>query len=384
MRTISFSGFVYEDGKSGISEYINSVLTELSKTNYIIVHLLAKDHCYLPSGLSDEGKNIRYKIYSNILSHPILNLMFHTFVMPWIFMFEKSELVYLPAANRRQLLFYSKHTIGVIHDLAELHIAEKFGFFRWLRMKFYTPLFLRGIHKIIAVSNTTKDDLIQFYNLKEDSITVAYNGIKSKRVKYEAGSLNRSQETRPFTITNSKSDIKHYFLYVSRIEHPGKNHIRLIEAYEKTDKAIQKKHHLIFAGNLKENHQVIVERVNASPLKSQIHILGFVDDDVLHHLYQRASLYICPSLYEGFGLTVIEAMNSHLPVISSNRGALPEICGDGAHFFNPYSVDEIKTSIERVISDDTYKKKLQDKGKIRVAEFSWEKHVKTALAEETI
>ena len=95
--TFYFEAGWFDDSKvtkSFTNETLNSVLTELAKTNYVIVHLLAKDHCYLSDSLSDQGKNIQYKIYSNMLSSPVLNLMFHTFVMPWIFMFEKSEIIY--------------------------------------------------------------------------------------------------------------------------------------------------------------------------------------------------------------------------------------------------------------------------------------------------
>ena len=389
MKTISFSCFVYEEGKSGISEYINSVLNELIKEHHIIIHILAKEHSFLKKEIARSVK-IQYKIYPDILGRPVLNLLFHTLVLPFIFIFEKTEIIYLPAANRRQLLFYPRYTIGIVHDLAELHLTQKFGFLRWLRMRFYTPLFLKGIDHLIAISNTTKQDLIQFYNLKEDTITVVYNGVKAKNKKCDRG---KELVPRLYSRANAKIEDKipqpstfklqrshfSYFLYVSRIEHPGKNHIRLIEAYEKLTSEIRDNYDLIFAGNLKENHQTVIDRIKSSPQNEKIHLLGFVSDEKLQDLYNGASLYICPSLYEGFGLTVLEAMSNGIPVISSTAGALPEICGDAALFFDPYSVDEIRMCIEKVILNYDCEKSITNKANEHIKRFSWVKHVKTII-----
>jgi len=385
MKKIAFSCFVYEEGKSGIAEYITSVLSELSQKHLIIIHITKHEARFLKEKIP-ESNNIYYKCYNDILQQPVLNLLFHTFIFPFILLFSKTNLLYLPAANRRQMLFYPKFTIGIVHDLAELHLTEKFGFLRWLRMKFFTPLFLKKIHRIIAVSNTTKNDLTLFYKIPAESITVAYNGIKQKNTEqqirvHSCESVAKENVITPvnnstFNIQNSK-----FILYVSRIEHPGKNHIKLIEAYESLSIDIRSEYDLVFAGNLKENHQTVIERIEKSPCKKNIHLYGFVSNEKLIELYKEASLYICPSLYEGFGLTPVEAMSYGIPVASSTAGALPEVCGECAAYFNPHSTLEIQNSITMLLYDPVLRTQLVEKAYKHIQKFNWEVHVSSVLQE---
>ena len=260
-------------------------------------------------------------------------------------------------------MFYPAPTAGVLHDLAEIVLPQKFGIMRWLRVKFFMRLFIKKLPKIIAVSKQTRDDIVTHYKIPEERISVIYNGIK----KF----AETDKEYRPCG-DNS------YILYVSRIEHPGKNHIRLIEAYENvcregiTD-------HLVLAGNFKERHEEVVARVKSSEFSERIHLTGFISDSQLGSLYKNAGLYVCPSLYEGFGLTLVEAMDNGLPVVSSDKGSLKEVCGDAARLFDPYSVEEITSALRDVLKDSEAREELTRKGKERALTFDWDRHVEEAL-----
>ena len=363
MQTISFSCLVYDDGRSGISEYIHSVLMCLLKTHKVKVHILARDVETLKNNLGSDLKNLELITYGKLLENPVINLLYHTFVLSSKMKKGRPDMIYLPAANRRLMMLYPVPTVGIIHDLAEIILPQKFGLLRWFRVKFMMRLFINRLHRIIAVSQSTAADISKFYGIPKEKISVIYNGIKKfpeSRGKYKPAGDSK------------------YILYVSRIEHPGKNHIRLIKAFENTAQ-LDNSHHLVLAGNFKERHEEVLAAISKSPLQQRIHLTGFVTDEELADLYKNADLYICPSLYEGFGLTVVEAMSFNLPVLSSDKGSLPEVCADAAHYFDPYNLEEITSALKKYLNNDQLCSELRKKGKERVNEFDWDKHVSQVL-----
>jgi len=169
---------------------------------------------------------------------------------------------------------------------------------------------------------------------------------------------------------------KNFFLYISRIEHPGKNHLRLIKAYEKLPESIKKEYDLVFAGSIWLGGRVVTDYAKQIPDRERIHFLGFVKDETLKELYHCSSLYIFPSLYEGFGTPLVEAMACGTPVICSNVSSLPEVGGDAVLTFDPEDENGIHDCILKVMSDSNLRKEMIKKGLERVKEFDWSKHAK--------
>jgi len=170
-----------------------------------------------------------------------------------------------------------------------------------------------------------------------------------------------------------------YFLYVARLEHPGKNHIRLIQAFNELKSERPTNWRLVLAGSDWRGADAIHSAVRQSPFANEINCLGFVPDDDLPFLYRGAEVVVCPSLYEGFGLPVLEAMACARPVISSNRGALAEVAGSAAILFDPEDPSALKHQLARLAEDDTLRRELSVAGLAQARKFDWQTTAKRTI-----
>ncbi len=228
--------------------------------------------------------------------------------------------------------------------------------------------------RIIAVSQSTKDDLVELYKINPNKIKVIYSGVNEvSSIKYQ---VSRESEVR------KKYNLpKNYVLYLGTLE-PRKNIIGLIKAFEllkKSYKLQATSYKLVIAGAKGWLYEDIFKAANSSSVKDDIIFTGFVDDEDKPALYNCAELFVYPSFYEGFGFPPLEAMKYGVPVITSNFSSLPEAVGDAAIIVNPYNLDELAEAIQMVLTDDNLKNILIKKGFEQVKKFSWQK-----CAEETL
>jgi glycosyltransferase involved in cell wall biosynthesis len=200
---------------------------------------------------------------------------------------------------------------------------------------------------------------------------VVFNGINIKE-------YSRATETDAKRV-REKYDLKNpYFLYIG-VWRDHKNMPRMLKAYSQ---ALQSglEVDMVIAGREDPVYREVRDTIVAENLQKHVRILGFVDDDQLAALYRDARAYVLPSLYEGFGLQILESMAAGIPVISSNVSSMPEIAGkEGALFFHPTSIESIKKAMIEIDSDEELRKKLIEFGKKRVQDFSWEKMGKETL-----
>jgi glycosyltransferase involved in cell wall biosynthesis len=140
------------------------------------------------------------------------------------------------------------------------------------------------------------------------------------------------------------------------------------------DEKTKGEYELVFAGPLKERSKEVVDYAEQSKDAEKIRFLGFVEESELADLYGKASLFVFPSFYEGFGIPLLEAMSSGIPSAASNRSSLPEIGGDAVLYFDPESAKDIKDCIERLLSNEELREKLKEKGLKRVKMFNWKDH----------
>ncbi|MFN5834710.1 MAG: glycosyltransferase family 4 protein, partial [Akkermansiaceae bacterium] len=162
-----------------------------------------------------------------------------------------------------------------------------------------------------------------------------------------------------------------FFLYVSRLEHPGKNHVRLIEAFTAFKRVTGSRWQLALGGGDWHGSEEIKSAASASPFASDIRFLGFVPDADLPNLYRAAQAMVYPSLFEGFGLPPVEAMACGTPVISSTRGALEEVVAEAALTINPEDVENMTQALTRIAEDDGLARDLRAKGISNAARFRW-------------
>ncbi|MFO7895647.1 MAG: glycosyltransferase family 1 protein [Candidatus Cloacimonadales bacterium] len=361
MYKIFISALAYDRGQSGISDYINNVVYQLSQKHKLDILILRDDLNNFPI----KNSNIRFITVTDKLAKPIYSMLWHLFILPFRYKYKKYDFIFLPAGNRRIFAYYPIFTITTFHDLSQFHIQNKYDPLRMFYIKRVIPYFLRKVDKIVAVSKATKADLIRFYHCPEAKITVAYNGYDSKKFNSEPAEKSRQDIL--------ESD-KKYILYVARVEHPGKNHLNLIKAYERLPKTIKAEYNLVCAGGFKERSEEVLAYKERSADRDKINFTGFFPAEDLIDLYKNATLFVMPSFYEGFGIPLVEAMACGIPVISSDRGPLPEVVGEQALLFNPDKPAEIAEKIEEVLSDAEKCKELIDKGRARLKYFQWKLH----------
>jgi glycosyltransferase involved in cell wall biosynthesis len=211
--------------------------------------------------------------------------------------------------------------------------------------------------RYIAVSQSTKKDAMRFWGLQADRVTVIHHGpfVTPKAPRVDFGSNK--------------------ILIVSDIS-PRKNHIRLIQAFERVQERSQSPLELVVAGYMRTaipELEHMLQDVAKRRENVKITFVGYVPDSEVLSLYAQADVFVYPSLYEGFGLPVLEAMACGCPVIASNVSSLPEVVGEAALLIDPYDVEALAQAMLTVLEDDELKKEMSRKGIAQAQKFSWEK-----------
>jgi glycosyltransferase involved in cell wall biosynthesis len=367
MYHIFISCMAYDSGQSGISDYMRNVVQQLSQEHQLDVVLLAQDAETFPI----RNENIRLIPVSMKLARPIVNMLWHLYILPRYLRKKPYDFAFLPAGNRRLFCRYPLFTVVTFHDLSQYHIPQKYDRMRMFYIRRVIPHYVKKAPAVVAVSAVTREDMITHYGMDGGSISVAWNGYDRQRFCLRDAS---------HTIAQLTGDTKPYLLYVARVEHPGKNHLNLIKAFEQLPPELRQNMNLVFAGGLKERSDEVTAYAEQSVAAENIRFLGFVDDDALPDLYRQATIFVMPSLYEGFGIPLIEAMACGTPVVCSDRGPMPEVVGDAALLFNPDKPAEMAATLQQVLEDVTLQDELKKKGLRRCQQFSWEAHATHILA----
>ena len=229
----------------------------------------------------------------------------------------------------------------------------------------------RRAHRILTVSESSKRDILRFFPVKPDKISVIYNAIDEHfRIPPSEAAVSRVRER--YQLADP------FVLYVGNVK-PHKNVERLIEAFALLRRRAPDGLKLVIIGDEISKFQTLRRAVHHHKLHKHVRFLGFVPDDTLSVLYRLAGVFVFPSLYEGFGLPPLEAMACGAPVITSNVSSLPEVVGDAALLVDPHSSDAIADAIEKVLSDPSLAADLRAKGLARAQNFSWQRSVARTL-----
>lgn len=261
-------------------------------------------------------------------------------------------------------------SVITVHDLAFLHWPH---FLTEDSARYYGQIdqAIERADHIIAVSESTKNDLVRHLGVAPDKITVVYEA---------ANPLFRPVErAEACTYLGNKFPLPEEFIFfVSTIE-PRKNINTLLRAYARLRNVYKVTAGLVLAGAIGWLSDQIFEEVAALELEPYVTFLGRVDDEDLLYLYNSARCLAHPALYEGFGLTPLEAMACGTPVVVSNVSSMPEVVGDAALLVDPNSAEELAVAIHRLLTDDGLHASLREKGLARAGTFSWQR-----AAEETL
>jgi len=258
-----------------------------------------------------------------------------------------------------------------IHDLSWFLYPESFTFFNKLFFKIFLPVSILNSDRIIADSLSTKGDIIRFFNVNPSKIEVIYLGIDDSFIKPLRSERNED-------ILRKYGLPKDYILSIGSLL-PRKNVVNIIKAFnELKKKGLNDK--LVIIGKKAWLYDQIFSVINDFNIEREIIFTGYVDDKDLPFLYSRAKLLLFPSLYEGFGLPILEAMACGCPVITSNVSSMPEVAGDAALLVNPDSVDSIVLAMEKILYNDKMRESLISKGYIQARRFNWKRTAKQTLA----
>lgn len=237
------------------------------------------------------------------------------------------------------------------------------------QLKLWSAYSIKQASKIITISQSSKKDLLKFYKINEDKIKVIYPGFDKSKFNQNISEQKSREVMQKYSLTNP------YILFVGTLQ-PRKNIIRLVEAFEKLAISNQQlgNYELVVVGKKGWIYDETVNRINSSPLKNKIKLIGFVENNDLPYLYKKASCFVLPSLYEGFGIPVAEALSMGTPVVISDNSSLPEIAGDAGILINPNYINSIKQGIEKALTLNTHEKEdIIRIGLEQVKKFDWEK-----------
>lgn len=256
-------------------------------------------------------------------------------------------------------------TAVTIHDLSYLYFPEDFLKKDLFQLTHWTKYSASAATKIIAVSETTKLDIVKSYKIPENNITVIHNGYEKKHLPSES-KLKLPGNDHP------------YILYVGTLQ-PRKNIDTLIEAFYKYQQ-LHPDFKLVIAGKKGWLYEKIFQLVTDLGLEDDVYFTDYISDNQLIFLYKNAFCFVMPSLYEGFGIPPLEAMSFGCPVISSMTSSLPEIAGDAALYFDPESSYDLAEKLKELKDDTVLRKALIKKGHLRIKQFSWENCADETLA----
>ncbi len=377
---IGIDVFGCDHGRSGTGSYVLSLVKNLPRNNGCTYELFGPEidrYTFDPGDGSVSYSGIQ--IPDSITAERL----WHLFYLNRFAAKRKYDAVLFPAGSRVRHYTRKIPAVAVIHEVVSQEIVSQETTFQemafdtgkvsvsagWL--KSFTSS-LKKPAKIIAVSQFIRKDLTAM-NIKAEKIEVIYDGIDHSMFYPRPALSSDTVNIQPFAIK------KPYIIYASRLSKPEKKHIELIRAFSLFKKKTGLPHRLVLAGSEDPYAESVHREAASSEFACDIFITGYFPHKDFPELYSGSEACIFPSVGEGVGLPLIEAMASGLPVACAKAGSLPEIAGDCALYFNPDDTEECASAIEAVLTDAKLRERLIKSGFEWVKRFSWEK-----TAEKTI
>lgn len=288
----------------------------------------------------------------------------------------------------RDRLMYGREEMGpeyklgrkIINILIKIFTLGKYGANSLDYLYWSTYYALKRAKKIITVSNFSKKEIIDVYGPKRD-LSGLFEKIKVVHNGYNKFLYDQKIDDSEIKKVLNKYDIRSpYILYIGRLE-KKKNTPALIEAFAiMKEKNKNIKHKLVLVGDASFGYDEVKYQISEFMLDEEVIMPGWVEEDDMPILYCGASVFVFPSLYEGFGIPLLQAMACGVPVAASGVAAIPEVTDDAAILFDPHNTRDIAATLEKIITDDDLRAYLKDRGQAQVKNFGWEKCARETLA----
>jgi glycosyltransferase involved in cell wall biosynthesis len=353
--------------KSGVGFYVLNLLKALSEVD-------RNDTYYVYTKKEDrllvEHDPAHFNIIPCSTNNRLLRLGWEQMFLPHYISRDKLDVFHSP--HYTIPLRSKAPTVSTFHDMTffshpEVHEKSKVLFFRQM-----IPLAAERADAIIAVSQSTKKDMVRFLDLPESKIHVVYEGIDSEEYRPLA------QDERMDNIKRQYKLPEEFVLFVGTLE-PRKNIDGAIRAFKQVTEETGKKFGLVVTGGKGWNYHSIFNLVQELDIEDDVRFTGYVPEEDLPYLFNAATVFAYPSFYEGFGIPPLEAMACGTPVVASNVSSVPEVVGDAGLLVDPSKDEEIAGAILRILTDPDLRSELSAKGLERTKLFSWQKAAKETL-----
>ncbi|UNC93605.1 glycosyltransferase family 4 protein [Candidatus Contubernalis alkaliaceticus] len=362
MVKIGVNAAMLSTAKTGIGHYAASLLQALHEVD-------KENEYYLYSPRPFEASEFKESFHLRVIPSR-RTLWWFQKILPQALVQDKIQLFW---GGNYSLPLWPKHIkkVVTVHDFVYYKYPKTLPFRINAHLKAAMPLYLKKAHHVLTISHNTARDLVQFYGYPEHKTTVIHLAARGEFF----------QEPRQNII--EKVLARHslspgYMLFVGTVE-PRKGVDTILKAFAAYKKKSGTRLLLVIVGQTGWKVQDIPLLIQQLSLQDSVRFLHYVDTEELPILYRGASLFVYPSLYEGFGLPVLEAMASGVPVITSNVSSLPEVAGEAALYVEPGDVQGLCTQMERVLSDKLLQQKLKKLGKAQAQGFSWQKTAEKTL-----
>lgn len=363
---------IWSKKKTGIGWYTYKIverLVENNKNNYI-------GGLFNPCGIRkvDKVKNLKYKEIKYFWPYFNYCGVFNKKFFKWKFL----SFNFITKTNCDIYHFFNfvipdkinGKIIITIHDTIHKVMPENINF----DIEEFEKQIKKSLEKsnvIVTVSNSAKEDIIKYYGKKyENKIKIVEPGVDLDKYKQEFSAKYTKEILYKLGIKENDE-----FMFTIGTLQKRKNILNIIKAFNKY-KENNSKLKLIIAGNPGDNYQEIINEYNNSKYKNDIKILNYISEEEKIILYRNTKIFIFPSLYEGFGMPIVEAMATGVPVITSNISSMPEVLGDAGILVNPYFIEEISKAIEKYDTNEKLRKESVEKGYIQCQKFTWENSAK--------
>ncbi|MDR1955574.1 MAG: glycosyltransferase family 4 protein [Treponema sp.] len=364
MMKIGIDTFACEGGKSGVGVYVTQLVKRIPPSGalYELFGWEVDRFAY-----SEAAPDIEF-IPRYPMGGRIVPKLWHIFRYPQFARDRVYNACFFPAAHKQLPYTSPCPTVGVVHDMA----AYAYGLFGFEKTGMaciwrFLPNALRRLDRIIAVSHWVKQQLVERVKVKESRIEVIPNGID------HAAFYPRPRNEESVVLIQPFSFRRPYVLYASRLEHPLKNHVRLIEAFGIFKEQTKYPHRLVLAGRDLHGVEQIKAAAAGSAFRNDIFFTGHFPPKNLPELYAGADIVVIPSLYEGFGMGVLEAMASGVPVACARTGSLPETAEHAALYFDPYKPEDMADRMVTLTTNREVYRECRRRGLERAAVFSWDR-----------
>jgi glycosyltransferase involved in cell wall biosynthesis len=362
---IGISAYAGDSGKSGISQYMANIvgrLPQLAPAHQFVVFVNQAEADWVRTW----HPRLELVVFPNWTAHPVASIFWHLIALPRQLRRQGCDLAFMPAGNRRLAWTYGVPSVGTVHDFSQLHVPQKYDALRMFYIMRVLPRMMRRLTRVISVSESTRRDLESFAKVDPERIRVIHNGADLGRF------ARRDPNAAKAAVGATLGIPPDYVLYIARLEHPGKNHVRLLEAFAMLKHDTELPHKLVLVGSRWNGAEVIDAKVQELGLTSDVIFPGFVPNDSLPTLYAGADAFVFPSLFEGFGIPVLEAMASGTPVCASNVSSIPEVVGDAGLLFEPGDPRAIADALSRVLQDQPLRARLITAGLVQASRFTWD------------